>query len=250
MTGWYDTDNEKFVVQATIADQSFAGWGWGSSMTNTEMVIFSANGDDSTATTYKGKGDTDPDLQPEMQKCYDVVHNKNDDGSISIYASRPLDCGIEDSYVIELDKPLQLITAWNTDGPDLQYHGDNNKFGFNSYFASDGTCTDAAANACVININDGGSFSVSYVEADDVISMVATLPDQSFAGWGWGGSMTNTEMLIFSANGDKSDMETYYGVGDEDPQKQPELQECYTTTSKVKSDGFVEFTTTRPVDCG
>ena len=80
--------------------------------------------------------------------------------------------------------------------------------------------------------------------------MIATLPDQSFAGWGWGGSMTNTEMLIFSANGDKSDMETYYGIGDEDPQKQPELQECYTTTSKVKSDGFVEFTTTIPVDCG
>ena len=52
------------------------------------------------------------------------------------------------------------------------------------------------------------------MEADDVISMIATLPDQSVAGWGWGGSMTNTEMLIFSANGDKSDMETYYGIGD------------------------------------
>ena len=31
--------------------------------------------------------------------------------------------------------------------------------------------------------------------------MVATLPDSSWAGWGWGPTMEDTEMIIFSANG-------------------------------------------------
>ena len=218
-------------------------------MFNTEMVIFSANGDQSSVTTYSSAEETDPVLQPELQSCYDPVFNVNDDGTVTIYASRPLDCGVEDSYVIELDKQLQLITAWNTKGPELSYH-EGDKFGFNGFFASDGTCTDPAANPCLTKINDGGSFTVSYVEADDVISMNATIPDKSYAGWGWGGSMTNTEMLIFSADGDNSDMETYYGVGDTEPEKQKELQSCYTTIPTKKDNGYVEFITTRPVDCG
>lgn len=39
------------------------GWGWGSSMKNTEIVIFSGDTTlSSTVTTYYGVGDTEPKL--------------------------------------------------------------------------------------------------------------------------------------------------------------------------------------------
>ena len=41
-------------MQATLPDGSYAGWGWGPTMENTEMVIFSANGALSSVTAYKG----------------------------------------------------------------------------------------------------------------------------------------------------------------------------------------------------
>ena len=55
LTTYYDEPNEKIVVQATLPDSSYAGWGWGSAMANTEMLIFSANGDTSSVTAYKGR---------------------------------------------------------------------------------------------------------------------------------------------------------------------------------------------------
>ena len=47
--------------------------------------------------------------------------------------------------------------------------------------------------------------------------MNTTIPDSSYAGWGWGSSMTNTEMVIFSADGDKSQAKTYYSKTEDDP---------------------------------
>jgi len=49
---FYDTTTELVNIEATLVDQSYAGWGWGASMVATEMVIFSANADSSTALTY------------------------------------------------------------------------------------------------------------------------------------------------------------------------------------------------------
>jgi hypothetical protein len=34
----------------------------------------------------------------------------------------------------------------------------------------------------------------------------------SYAGFGWGASMVNTEMVIFSANGDSSAVQYYYST--------------------------------------
>ena len=48
-------------MKATLSDSSYAGWGWGSSMFNTEMVVFSANGDSSSATTYYSTKEDMPD---------------------------------------------------------------------------------------------------------------------------------------------------------------------------------------------
>ena len=103
MIGFYDTTSEKFVVQATLPDSSYAGWGWGPSMTRTEMLIFSANGASSSMTTYYSIGEQEPTEHEDLASCYTTSTVANSDGTITITTMRPLDCGINNSYVIKLD---------------------------------------------------------------------------------------------------------------------------------------------------
>ena len=57
---FYDSENELMNMNCTIPDGSYAGWGWGPSMKGTEMIIFSANGDQSSALTYYSEGKETP----------------------------------------------------------------------------------------------------------------------------------------------------------------------------------------------
>ena len=79
--------------------------------------------------------------------------------------------------------------------------------------------------------------------------MVATLIDGSYAGWGWGASMTNTEMVIFSADGSSSGVKTYYGVGKDTPLEDFSYEACYDTSYVDNGDGKITITTTRPLEC-
>ena len=49
-------------MDAKLPASSLAGWGWGKSLTDAEMVIFNADGDSSAAYTYMGKGDKSPEV--------------------------------------------------------------------------------------------------------------------------------------------------------------------------------------------
>ena len=44
ITAFYDPSNEKVIMSAVLNSGSYAGWGWGGNMKNTEMVIFSGSG--------------------------------------------------------------------------------------------------------------------------------------------------------------------------------------------------------------
>ena len=198
-------------------------------MENTEMVIFSANAASSSVLAYKGGAPgTKPTVEPTLQSCYTTKTVQNNDGTIFLTAERPLDCGIAESYVIKLDEDLSLIAAWSATNPALVYH-EGNRMEFKSYLASDGTCTDSTPtptpptptpptptpvpvveDACLTSLGDKGSFIVKYDLKNEKLHMNVTLPDTSFAGWGWGASMVDTEMVIFSANGDSSSATTYY----------------------------------------
>jgi len=132
----------------------------------------------------------------------------------------------------------------------MVYHGDNKK-GFTQFIGSDGTCTATTTKDpnCTEKISDGGTLTAFYNSKSEKVIMTATLPDSSYAGWGWGSSMTNTEMVIFSADGADSSATTYYSKGENDPTLQETLQSCYETSVKTKKNNFVEFTTKRPLDC-
>ena len=141
----------------------------------------------------------------------------NADSSVTFAVTRPLDCGIESSYVVQLDTELSLITVWNPDNPELSFH-DKNALEFTQTLDSDGTCasdptpTPIENTSCTQTLNDGGLMTVNYDSTSEQMVMNATIPIGSYAALGWGASMVNTEMVLFSADTDstKSSVSTYY----------------------------------------
>ena len=94
-----------------------------------------------------------------------------------------------------------------------------------------------------------GTVITYYDEDTEKVNMVATLKDGAYASWGWGASMTNTEMVIFSADGTSSGVKTYYGVGDYDPEEDFSYVACYSTSYVDNGDETITITTTRPLEC-
>ena len=143
LTVYYDTAADHIIMDARILDGSFAGFGWGASMQDTEMVIFSANGDSSALETYYGIGTVKPMEDDAMAACYETKITKGDDGYINFLTTRGLDCDATDysggSYVVALDTELSLISSWNPKNPQLSYHG-KNKIEFKQTLGSDGKC--------------------------------------------------------------------------------------------------------------
>jgi len=80
--------------------------------------------------------------------------------------------------------------------------------------------------------------------------MSAKVLEGSYAGLGWGATMVNTEMVIFSANGDSSEVQNYYATTYSTPTAYPTVDGCYTSSNEATSDGYIQFTVTRPLDCG
>jgi len=140
---YYDPDTELINMIATINDGSYAAWGWGHSMTSTEMVIFQANGSSSFFSFVYGIGGVDPVADPDLSGCYTTSFEQNSDGTVTLKATRPLECGIVDygggSYVVQLDTNLRLIICWFPTNYQLVYH-EGYAFKFSQMFSSDGAC--------------------------------------------------------------------------------------------------------------
>ena len=78
--------------------------------------------------------------------------------------------------------------------------------------------------ACTKTLTGSGTITVFYSADTELLYMEATLPQNSFAGWGWGATMVDTEMLIFSASTvDGSSITTYYSSGKTTPDEEPSL---------------------------
>ena len=109
-------------------------------MMNTEMVIFSANGDTSSVGNYYSKTEEKPNPYTTVDSCYTTtIDTASVSGYVIFNTTRPLDCNIADTYVVQLDTTLELCTAWNPSDPNLSFH-QNNYFGFSQTLNSDGTC--------------------------------------------------------------------------------------------------------------
>lgn len=67
---------------------------------------------------------------------------------------------------------------------------------------------------CTQSSTLGGSLTVYYDPTSQQVVMDAIIPSGSYQAWGWGPSMTNTEIVAFSAQGAASVLTAYLGVGD------------------------------------
>ena len=148
LTTYYDTLNEKIVIQATLPDNSYVdlGWGWGrgrTPMSNADNIIFSASGASSSIeTTYHGEEGGEGnvvDEQPKLaqQSCYSYSTNENADGTILLTASRPLECG---PYAVKLDSHVPFVVAWGEKNLAISQIEQSN-LEYVHYLGSDGTCT-------------------------------------------------------------------------------------------------------------
>ena len=80
--------------------------------------------------------------------------------------------------------------------------------------------------------------------------MQAVIPDGSFAAWGWGASMFGTEIVMFSGNGESSDVQYFFSEGQTDPTpQQATYSPCYEWTLDDFVDSTVYLTATRPLEC-
>jgi len=96
----------------------------------------------------------------------------------------------------------------------------------------------------------GDTFDILYDNDSEMITMKIKVKINSWFGFGWGPTMTDTSMIEWSAG--ETDELTYFqqlwSVGDSHP---PQVSgPCYTMTSENLGDGFRLFTSTRPLECG
>ena len=145
---------------------------------------------------------------------------------------------------------MNLISAFNPNDPSLSYHS-NNKVQFTEQINSDGSCGASAypSGFCDTTVSDDSRVFMFYNPDTDLINLNAKVTEGSFLGFGWGGSMTDTEMVIFSADGTSSTVGNYYSTTEEKPTLYPVIDSCYTSTVTPGS-GYTIFNTTRPLDCG
>jgi len=123
---YYNSTTALLNIEAKIKAGTYAGWGWGSSMTNTEMVIFSANGAQSSVDNRYATAHATPADYPIVDGCYTSSWAETADGFVQFTVTRPLDCNIASTYVIPTDVAIPAISAWNPSSPLLSYHGKTN----------------------------------------------------------------------------------------------------------------------------
>ena len=81
----------------------------------------------------------------------------------------------------------------------------------------------------MIKVHDGSTLTMYFDSAKDLLYMSANVKDGSYLGFGWGATMSNTEMLVWSADGDNSEFSAYYSYGNEMPKRDLGMEACYYT---------------------
>ena len=93
--------------------------------------------------------------------------------------------------------------------------------------------------ACTQTLTDGSSITVYYDASKALINMSARVVANSWLGWGWGATMVNTELVVFSANGASSAVQYYYSTTQGMPTADPTVEACYTSSYVDNGDGYI-----------
>ena len=118
----YDPINDVVVYDVCVPDGNWFAIGYGSSMTNTDMVWWSANTTNSTQLDLYSLTTTTPSI--DAQNAYTTVWTLMDDNSVKFRSTRPLNVNLGlETYVIQLDVATPMVAATLTTSPWLYWHG-------------------------------------------------------------------------------------------------------------------------------
>ena len=137
----YDSSTKLVNYQVVVPDNSYLGLGYGTSMTDTDMVIFQANGESSMVEWAYSTGHSTP--TPNTGTCYTLESQSLNSTSdrVTMEVSRPLECAGENSFVIPLGTSFDIVNAWLTTTYEVKFHGESNfKSGATFLLNEDGTC--------------------------------------------------------------------------------------------------------------
>ena len=118
----WDSANNQVQFWATVTENSFLGLGFGTSMTDTEMIVWSANNSLSYVNTYYSTGNVQPDVLTYDPACYSNQFNYYLSGKyVKFYSTRSLECTPDNpehpqGYVIQLNQDTDFIYSFSPPG--------------------------------------------------------------------------------------------------------------------------------------
>ena len=124
LTGFYDSANNVVQYDAYVQPNSWIAIGYGSSMTNTDMVYWGANGNSSLQEDLYSTTESRPAI--DTINSYTTNYVVEVDNSVHFTSTRSLDPNTSpEDYVIVLDEWQNMVCAWETTTYALGYHSSN-----------------------------------------------------------------------------------------------------------------------------
>ena len=97
----------------------------------------------------------------------------------------------------------------------------------------------------ILTLENGSTLEVGY--SDDTVTYIAKVLPSTWIGIGYGSSMTNTDEVIWAAGADVSLSTVYDTYSTTDARPAEDSTNLYTTATPVLTNGFIVFTSTRPL---
>jgi len=194
----YDSANNVVVYNVCVQPNSWLAVGYGTSMTNTDMVWWSANTTSSQQLDLYSTGETTPLIDPV--NCYNTTYNINLDNSVSFTSTRFLNPNIgNETFVITLGVNIPMIYAFLPTSPNLSFHGQANTGSWTMNLPASPPA--GCIGSSLISTSNGSMLNATYDYVAGVVVYDVCVQPNSYMAIGYGTSMTNTDMVWWSANG-------------------------------------------------
>jgi hypothetical protein len=135
----YDLTRQLVIFEVLVKANSYLAIGFGKLMTNTNIAFWNADGQNSKMMDlYAIAGRVVNELETNNYRSKMTLLS---DGSVHYISERALDTKQTNSFVIQLDTPIDMILAWVDTSPILIKHGPSRRWNWSMTLKSDGTST-------------------------------------------------------------------------------------------------------------
>jgi len=177
----YNSATSTVQYNAIVMPNTYLAIGYGTTMENTDMAFWGANGADSVMYDMYATGNKLPSI--DTVNSYTTTTQVLANGSVLFTSTRVLEpATYPETFVIQIGTPINMICAYLNTTSSLSYHGSSNKFQFTLTFNSDGSATASGGlqpiqSGPLISLPNGSQLATSYDEENDVIVYDVLLMD-------------------------------------------------------------------------